>query len=188
MTLGRPQVWDREKIKSDMLYWAELPDSLNINAFCYSFEPKIPPSQLCRMVSSDEDLCQVYEIVKAYLAVRREEANSEKLLSDKCHAISITVYDYFVKEDKMNMLRFEKELNTQDNTPVFDKSLEGLFANLPMMKDVAILKEQVEKLKAENDELKRQADSKRDGSQQEIQHLGGSCSLRQDLLKHIEIY
>ncbi len=114
MVMGRPQEWDREYIMQEMLAWAKLPDSLNINAFCTSLDPEIDPDYLLRLSKETEDFRRVYRIVKAYLATRREEANSEKMLSDKAFSSGLRNYDLFLKEDWKEEKTFESSLRKDE--------------------------------------------------------------------------
>jgi len=99
MAFGRPKEWDTDFLKREMLTWAKLPNSLNINAFCCSLDPEIDPEYLRQLVNKDPDFSRVYRIVKAYLCTRREQANSEKLLSDAAFKSALRHYDLFLKED-----------------------------------------------------------------------------------------
>lgn len=110
MVMGRPREWDREKLKWQLMHWAELPNSLNINAFCCLPDILISPTKLLQFVKEDQDFREVYNIVKAFIAARREEANCEKILSDKAFAISHKVYDLFQKEEDREDFKYQKEL------------------------------------------------------------------------------
>lgn len=110
----RPREWDREKLKWQILHWAELPNSLNLNAFCCLPDVMIDPPKLLSFVREDPEFRQVYDTVKAFLAVRREEANAEKVLSNCAYAMNHHVYDLIAKEEKREELRFEKGLDKQN--------------------------------------------------------------------------
>lgn len=69
-----------------------------------------------------------------------------------------------------------------------DASLDALFSNMPDLMDIAKLQKDMAKLKLENDELKRQANPKRDGVQQEVQYMGGCGPVGEDLLQYTQIY
>ncbi len=109
MVAGRPQEWDVDYLNQEMLIWARLPNSLNINAFCHSITPEIDPDYLLQLVKKHPEFSRTYRIVKTYLAARREEANSEKLLSEKAYSANLKHYDIFLKE-------FEKkeEIESED--------------------------------------------------------------------------
>lgn len=124
MTLGRPREWDREKLKWQLMHWAELPNSLNMNAFCVQPDVMISPGKLLKFVGEDEDFREVYDTVKSYIGARREEANSSKELSDAAYNKQLHVYDKFYKvanrKEKMydhelakDFKRFEKDLDKE---------------------------------------------------------------------------
>jgi hypothetical protein len=99
MVAGRPQEWDVDFLADELLIWARLPNSLNINGFCISLVPEIDPEYFRALVRKHPSLSQAFRIAKAHLALRREEAHSEKLLSDKAFCINVKHYDTFVKFD-----------------------------------------------------------------------------------------
>jgi len=111
--MARPREWDREYLLEELMAWARLPDSLNINAFCISLRPELDPQYLRHLVREDERFSAVYRIIKAYLACRREEANSEKLLSNQAYSSGLRVYDKFAEDQWKDELRFEKDLNKE---------------------------------------------------------------------------
>lgn len=115
MVMGRPKTWDREDICRQLLEWASLPSSLNLNAFCVSCEPPIPPSQLIRLSKENDDFCQSYELAKSWIAARREEANSEKMLSDAAYNKNARNYDYFLKHDWKEEEIFKSSLKKEEN-------------------------------------------------------------------------
>lgn len=95
MVMGRPREWDRKSIMIQMLEWAQLPNALNLNAFCVMCDPMIPPSKLIQISKDDEDFRQAYELTKAFIAARREEMHSDKILSDAAYNRNARVYDRF---------------------------------------------------------------------------------------------
>jgi hypothetical protein len=125
MAGGRPREWDTDYLMQEIIAWARLPDSLNINAFCCSLRPEIDPEYLRQLIVKDEVFSGVYRIVKAYLAVRREEANSERLLSNQAYASGLRVYDKFAEQQWKEELKFEKgldkEIQTQDAFGIKEK-------------------------------------------------------------------
>lgn len=119
MGAGRPQEWDIDFLTNELLIWARLPNSLNINGFCISLVPEIDPEYFRALVRKHAKLSQAFRIAKAHLAIRREEANSEKLLSDKAFMINAKHYDIFLrdfdKEEDQEMLVFQSKLKKEEN-------------------------------------------------------------------------
>jgi hypothetical protein len=109
MAAGRPQEWDVDYIIQELAIWARLPDSLNINAFCTSLNPEIDPEYLRQISKKNPELSRTLRIAKAYLATRREEANTEKMLGDKGYAANIKHYDIFLKMDEK-----EEDVETEE--------------------------------------------------------------------------
>jgi len=106
----RPREHDREALMEKMIAWAKLPTSLNINAFCTSVVPEIDPEYLREIVNKEEKFSSVYRIVKAYLATRREQANSDRKLSNQAYSSGLRHYDLFLKEDWKEERKFELEI------------------------------------------------------------------------------
>src|SRR5271166_5965924 len=114
--MARPREWDREALKDRLMLWAELPDSLNLNAFCCQPDILIDPTKLMLFVREDDSFRQVYNSAKAHIAVRREEANAQKELSNCAFAISHSVYDLITREEKREEMRFLKGLEKDEKT------------------------------------------------------------------------
>jgi hypothetical protein len=112
---GRPREWDREKLIWQLMQWAELPNSLNLNAFCTLPEIMISPRKLLSFVSADEDFREQYEIVKAKIAVRREEAVCEKILTDCAYNRTIRYMDGFENNYWRKEKEFESSLKQKEN-------------------------------------------------------------------------
>ena len=135
MVMGRPREYDREDIFRQLLEWVKLPNSMNLNAFCYSCDPQIAPRKLLAFVDEDDNFRELYEIAKACLAARREEANCDKLLSDAAYSRSARYFDYFEKQHWKKEKIFESHLRKEEeaNKPtkiVVKVSNEGLGAGI----------------------------------------------------------
>jgi hypothetical protein len=111
---GRPTERDVDFLTRELLDWAERPDSLNLNSFCGQRHIMIRPTSLIQIKdrAGNEQLSEAYDIAKSFLATRREEANSEKLLSDQAYKCNLRVYDAFNKDDWKKEKIFEAGLNT----------------------------------------------------------------------------
>lgn len=115
MVMGRPREYDRENIFKQLLEWVQLPNSLNLNAFCYGCEPKISPRKLLSFVDEDDNFRELYEIAKSCVAARREEANCDKLLSDAAYGRSARYFDYFEKQHWKKEKVFESHLRKEED-------------------------------------------------------------------------
>jgi len=113
---GRLKTWDIDFLTRELLDWAERADSLNLNAFCTQRHIMIAPGTLLDIIDRDgedeQPLVEAYKIAKGYLATRREEANSEKLLSDQAYKCNLRVYDAVNKRDWKKEEKFKVGLST----------------------------------------------------------------------------
>jgi len=112
---GRPREYDREDIFRQLLEWVKLPNSMNLNAFCYSCEPQISPRKLLLFVSQSEEFRELYEIAKSCLAARREEANCDKIISDNVYNKTSRYFDYFEKHGWKEEKQFESSLRKEED-------------------------------------------------------------------------
>ena len=109
----RPRIHDREHLAQELVLWAQLPDSLNLNAFCTSRSPMISAVYLLQMVDEDAGLAEAYSIAQACLATRREEANAAKELTDAAYKCNLRVYDKINHKQWKDELKFEKALDKE---------------------------------------------------------------------------
>lgn len=116
MVMGRPREWDREKLKLQLIAWAELPNSLNLNAFCVLPEVMISPKKLLCFVDEDEDFRELYDIAKAMLAARREEAVTEKVLAECAYNRTIRYMDCFETTYWKREKQFESDLRKSEES------------------------------------------------------------------------
>ena len=126
MAGGRPREYDPEYLMQEILIWARLPNSLNINAFCSSVRPEIDPEYLKELVRKDKEFSRVYRIVKSYLATRREEAVTEKVLSETAFNRNLHHYDKFLYDDWKEEKTFESELKSKEADPANTQDLRTL--------------------------------------------------------------
>lgn len=106
---GRPPL-DREDIARQLLQWAQLPKSTNLNAFCAFCKPPISPAQLLVM-SREEGFKLIYAIVKGIIAAKREELNARGEMTNTAFNIGCRLYDLFLDEKWKEEKKFEKELD-----------------------------------------------------------------------------
>ena len=121
MTAGRPNEHDRDKLAQELIEWAKKDDSINLNAFCCSREPPIAPSKIALFRNEHAKFRQAYEIAKTYLAARRETYLGMKLLHQKAYDLNASVYDVFIKEEKMEQLAYEAKLKAQEQKNYSDE-------------------------------------------------------------------
>lgn len=113
MGFGRPQEYDRNQVAIDMLEWAKDEDSINVNKFCALHDPIIPPRTLLNWIETDENFRRAYECVKSFIAFRREEMLNEDGLHQKAYDANLTVYDMFVKNDRIQDELRKHEMSKQ---------------------------------------------------------------------------
>lgn len=106
---GRPPL-DRVDIARQLLEWAQMPKSTNLNAFCAFCKPVISPSQLLVM-SKEEGFKIVYAVVKGIIAARREEFNARGEMTNTAFNVGCRLYDIFLDEKWKEERKFEKELD-----------------------------------------------------------------------------
>lgn len=105
MVSGRLREHDREKIAKDLVIWAQQSDSINLNGFCAI--KLIAPSKLSEWAKQDDFFREAYEISKSILAERRELFLSSDRLHVKAYDLNAGVYDRFLKEERMEMAKYE---------------------------------------------------------------------------------
>lgn len=121
---GRPREHDRDQVGSDLVEWAKLDDSLNLNKFCAIKE--IPPSNLSIWANQCDNFRKAYELAKCFIGYRREIKLTNNELHVKAYDLNASTYDYFLKEERRQQARFESELRNQENKPISTESLENL--------------------------------------------------------------
>jgi len=111
---GRPRMHDRNQIAKDLIEWAKLDDSINLNAFCCSREPFINPRKISEWAKEDDWFKEAYETAKAFIGARRERKLNTNQLHVKAYDLNATVYDHFLKEEKRQQAEFESNLKKQE--------------------------------------------------------------------------
>jgi len=112
---GRPREHDREQIAIDIITWARLSDSININKFCAYYEPIIPHAKMCSWAREDPLFRQAFDCAKMFLAFRREEKLNRNELHVKAYDLNAPVYDLFLRDEKREQLEFESALRKQED-------------------------------------------------------------------------
>ena len=123
---GRPRERDRDEVAALMLEWAKKPDSTNLNGFCITIDPPIPPSKIGQYAREDEKFRLSYETVKSIIGQRREEKLSKGQLHVKAYDLNAAVYDYFLKEERRAEMAFEQGLKSQVADQASDEQVKLL--------------------------------------------------------------
>ncbi len=123
MVSGRLREHDREQIAKDLVVWAEKEDSINLNGFCAI--KLIAPSKISEWAKQDDFFREAYEIAKSFLGERRERLLTNDMLHVKAYDLNAPVYDRFLKEERMEMAKYETLLKfvqeENQNPEVIDK-------------------------------------------------------------------
>lgn len=107
---GRPREYNIPLLADQLIEWAKQSDSINLNKFCCTREPPIPPSYLTRWANESDQFCEALSIAKAFIGARREEMLSSETLHVKAYDLNAAVYDYFLKQEKREQAQFESDL------------------------------------------------------------------------------
>lgn len=113
MPAGRPREHNREQIVNDLIEWAKKDDSININKFCAY--KNLAPSKLSEWSRESEEFRLSYETAKTWIAFRREELLTQNALHVKAYDMNASVYDYFIRAEKRDLLAYESSLKQQEN-------------------------------------------------------------------------
>src|SRR5258708_2877992 len=108
---GRPREWDRSIVAQDLITWAKLDSSTNLNGFCS--DNLIPPSKISEWARACKDFRLAFELAKSFLAKRREEKLSKGTLHVKAYDLNVAVYDHFTKEDRKEQAAYEASLKVE---------------------------------------------------------------------------
>lgn len=111
---GRPKEHDREKLAKELIEWALLPDSINLNGFCCTRKPPIAPSKITLFRNESPIFREAYETAKAFLADRREKMLNNETLHVKAYDLNATTYDYFLKEERRIQAEYEASLKKEE--------------------------------------------------------------------------
>lgn len=123
---GRPRIHDREDIARQLIEWARDENSMNLNKFCCTREPPLDPNQILTWSHEDKEFRRAYDIAKGFLAARREERLNNELLHVKAYDLNATVYDQFIKKDKLDMITASARAAKDAQEDTDSKYLDGL--------------------------------------------------------------
>lgn len=110
--MARPREHDRDKIASDLIEWAKLDDSINLNKFCALNE--LTPSKITDWARECNKFRGAYELAKTFIGYRREEKLTKNELHVKCYDLNASTYDYFLKQEKREQAEFESNLKKEE--------------------------------------------------------------------------
>lgn len=138
---GRPIVHDRERLAQELIEWAKLPNSINLNGFCCTRNPPLSPIKLSLFRDENKEFREAFQIAKAFLAERRERMLSEETLHVKAYDINATVYDQFLREEKRAQLEYESNLKKQEQLalPPLDNQINSAHENMILKAKIAEL-------------------------------------------------
>jgi hypothetical protein len=139
----RPRTHDRLAIAFKLIEWAKLPDSINLNKFCVAVcDPPIPPQSITLWAKECDSFREAYEIAKGFLGTRREEWLQADLLHVKAYDLNASVYDHFIKEEKLFMEKYKAELGNISTSLAPNQSV------IDQAKIIMNQQNEIEKLKA----------------------------------------
>lgn len=131
--VGRPREHDREAIGKELLEWAKLPNSINLNKFCCTRDPPLWPCQLSIWSDEDSQFRKSYETAKAFLGARREEWLTAETLHVKAYDLNAANYDYFLKKERRDQQIFEAKLNAEEHAALTKEDLQRMEAMMKAM-------------------------------------------------------
>ena len=115
MVMGRPG-HDRVKIAKEMLEWAKLDTSVNLNGF--TAVSGIVPRNILRWSKEDDDFCRTYDEVKSILGERRERYLTSGTLHVKAYDLNAKVYDAYLKDESRDEKVFEASLKAGEGEEI----------------------------------------------------------------------
>jgi|SRR6185369_2146044 len=96
--MGRPLVYDPEKLAKELLDWSEDDDSINIAQFCA--DRGYHSGLIWRLEKESEDFERAYEIARLRLAARRERMLNANVLNYGAWQRYQRGYDPFLAKDE----------------------------------------------------------------------------------------
>lgn len=124
--MARHKEFDRDAIALALLEWAQKEDSVNLNGFCTTHDPLIPPSYLALWAKENEQFSLAFEIAKSFLGQRREQKLKDGQLHTKAYDLNAAVYDYFIRDERRSEKKYESELK--------NSSIDQVIENLASLK------------------------------------------------------
>ncbi len=116
MALGRPRTIDREELQNNMIEWAAKDTSINLCGFCAEYS--LDPDYVLKLSKIDEDFGRTYRMVKSVLGSRREHKLKEGELHNKAYDLNAATYDLFLKEERLDQLKYESALKKEEASSV----------------------------------------------------------------------
>lgn len=131
--MGRPRERDLVQLAKELLEWAAKDDSINLNHFCCTRVPILPPPKLSDYARQNDDFREAYTAAKAYLGYRREQKLNNEEIHVKAYDLNAAVYDHFLKEERRDQAKFESDLKSKEDEVVDEQvkdSVDKLFSQL----------------------------------------------------------
>lgn len=116
--MARHQEHNRKQIFEDLIEWAKLDDSINVNKFCAYYNPPFSVKKLSLWASENPEFRESYDIAKNFLAFRREEWLNKQKLHVKAYDLTAPAYDNVVKEEREGHAEFESRLKSQESAVI----------------------------------------------------------------------
>lgn len=124
MLAGRPAKYNKEELLDKLFEWVRKEDSNNLNGFCaYAW---IPYSTLNGYVKEDPRFSEAYDLVRAIVAVRREEMMNNKLMAANVYQLNARVYDRIMNQQWEEEQKFISDLRKEEALLVPKESSEKL--------------------------------------------------------------
>lgn len=155
MAGGRPRIHDKDAIAKALLEWAAKEDSINLNGFCVSLDPPIPPQYITRFADECEGFREAYNTAKAWLGERRERKLKNGELHVKAYDLNAAVYDYYLKKEKREDR--EHEAKTRRENEHYDPELAK--QAMSMMNQLRDAQDEIQSLKAQLSKYKSESKS-----------------------------
>lgn len=133
---GRPREHDRDQIADDLVEWAKLPDSINLNGFCCSREPPLNPRRLADWSKECTRFRGAYETAKAFLGNRREIMLNMETLHVKAYDLNAKTYDFFLNEQAQKNSEFEAALAQKTAPSYTEEELSKLDSVLEQLSSI----------------------------------------------------
>jgi hypothetical protein len=133
---GRPREHDRVQLAIDLVEWAKLDTSLNLNGF--TIVCMLPPSQICQYAQQDDYFRKAYELAHSFLAERRERKLNSSELHQAAYNNNAKVYDYYIRMQHYAEKEMDAKLKILELEPTKDmkESLEKTSAILDQLKSL----------------------------------------------------
>ena len=108
--MGRPVERDREVLALELIEWAKLDDSINLNGFCVTRVPPLAPQKVTLFAEENENFREAYNFAKSAIAERRELRLNTGTLHVKAYDLNASVYDHFIRGERTREAKEKNKL------------------------------------------------------------------------------